>query len=170
MFSQQTLKVPRDQVQLRVLDTDDLNLLSDMERIERLCHRNPWDERSCRECFSDSYKICAVFLSEKLVGYAVIYSAMVTTDLLTIGVEPKYQGKGLGALLLEYTLQQAFEQKANECFLEVRVSNLKAQNLYRKFGFVQVGVRRGYYAASSGAEAEDAYTMVNSNLGAIFNI
>ncbi len=164
MFSRTALKVPQEQVSLRVLTQADLNLLTDIERVERLCHRLPWDERSCRECFADTYKICALFLSDKLIGYAVIYGAMVTTDLLTIGVEPKYQGKGLGALLLEFTLRQAVEQNANECFLEVRVSNLKAQALYRKFGFVEVGIRRGYYVDPLRHEAEDAYTMANPDL------
>ncbi|MCR5536503.1 MAG: ribosomal protein S18-alanine N-acetyltransferase [Succinivibrio sp.] len=164
MFSFASVKVPREQLRLRVLNTEDLGLLQRMEQLETLCHRNPWDERSCRECFSESYKICAVFLSSKLIGYAVIYATRGTTDLLTIGIDPKYQGRGLGALLLEFTLQEAVAQGADECFLEVRVSNLKALGLYHKFGFVKVGVRKGYYTASAGQEAEDAYTMVNSAL------
>ena len=160
MFSGSPVASPVLDLNCRVLTKEDLNLLKSLERIERLCHRNPWDERSCRECFDETYRTCAAFLADRMVGFAVIYAAMVTTDLLTIGVDPAYQGRGIGRCLLEFTLREALKQKANECFLEVRKSNLRAQHLYTSLGFVRVGERKGYYSAENGMPAEDAYPMV----------
>ena len=52
---------------------------------------------------------------------------------------------GIGELLLIATLDLTKEMKASIMTLEVRTSNLSAQRLYSKYGFVQVGIRRGYY-------------------------
>ena len=53
-----------------------------------------------------------------------------------------------------------------ECFLEVRVSNIVAQNLYKKYGFVEVGLRKEYYNQIGAEKGEDAYTMHLSDIKA----
>ena len=53
-----------------------------------------------------------------------------------------------------------------ECFVEVRVSNIVAQNLYKKYGFVEVGLRKEYYNPIGDEKGEDAYTMHLSNIKA----
>ena len=144
----------------RVLTRGDLGLLPAMERIEARAHRHPWSEGDLRECFGDLYRIIGLFAGGTLTGFAVIYATRVTTDLLTIGVDPDSQGRGLGTLLLRAALREAVRAGADECFLEVRAGNTAAQGLYRKFGFKVTGVRRGYYAPlRAGGSAEDALTM-----------
>ena len=150
----------------RVLTRNDLPLVKELERIEFLTQKNAWNAQSLIECFDDSYIIIGLFHREKIIGFSVIYNTAYTTDLLTIGVEPDYQGKKLGQLLLYYTLKTAAENKDIECFLEVRVSNIIAQNLYKKFGFVTVGTRKGYYNPVGSEPAEDAYTMHLSDISA----
>lgn len=66
-------------------------------------------------------------------------------DLLTIGIVPAWQGHGWGALLLRWAIENARTAGARELFLEVRVTNKVALNLYRSIGFVEIGVRRRYY-------------------------
>lgn len=61
-------------------------------------------------------------------------------------MHPNHRAKGLGTLLLEETLRYANSENAKSLTLEVRESNIKAINLYQKFGFVEVGKRPGYYA------------------------
>lgn len=136
-----------------------LSLLKALELIEQRTQKNPWNAQSLKECFSDTYKVIVLYAGKISEGFAVIYNTKVTTDLLTIGIDPEYQGRGLGRFLLRCALAEALHGGADECFLEVRVSNTRAQNLYRSLGFEQVGLRHGYYGADSSGPAEDAYTM-----------
>ena len=73
-------------------------------------------------------------------------------DVLTVGVAHERWGEGIGAALLENLLTEAGRRGCTEVLLEVRTDNHRAQRLYRRYGFVGVGVRRGYYQPS-GADA-----------------
>ena len=73
----------------------------------------------------------------------------------TIGIDPDYQGRGLGELLLLCLFDEAVARGANWLTLEVRVSNDAAQSLYRKYGFTVHGTRRRYYSDNN----EDALIM-----------
>lgn len=67
----------------------------------------------------------------------------------TVGVRPSYQGRGVGSALLRSISQRAEDWSAESLGLEVRADNVGAQRLYRRFGFTQVGLRRGYYQPSN---------------------
>ncbi len=153
-----------DKFYTRVLTQEDKVLVAQMEKIEFRTQKNAWNAQSLLECFDDSYLIVGLFYVERLIGFAVIYNTKITTDLLTIGVDPEFQGRKLGSMLLRDTLQVALEKNIQECFLEVRVSNYIAQNLYKKYGFEQVGIRKNYYNAISDFPAEDALTMQLSEI------
>jgi ribosomal-protein-alanine N-acetyltransferase len=73
-------------------------------------------------------------------------------DVLTVGVAHDRWGEGIGAALLENLLTEAGRRGCTEVLLEVRTDNDRAQRLYRRYGFVGIGVRRGYYQPS-GADA-----------------
>jgi ribosomal-protein-alanine N-acetyltransferase len=87
-----------------------------------------------------------------LVGYAGLLAAGTQADVATIAVTGTRQGRGTGAALLGALLAEARRRRCAEVFLEVRVDNLRAQQLYRSRGFEQIGVRPGYYQPS-GADA-----------------
>jgi len=72
--------------------------------------------------------------------------------LLNVGVCQRYQGQGYGARLLRHAMENARLNHASKLFLEVRPSNERAVELYRHFGFNQIGLRRGYYPAAIGRE------------------
>jgi ribosomal-protein-alanine N-acetyltransferase len=80
-----------------------------------------------------------------IVGFAGIWVMVDEAHLTNIAVRQQYQRQGIGELLLVSIIDLAKEMKASIITLEVRASNLTAQNLYRKYGFTQVGIRRGYY-------------------------
>ncbi|MDT0267798.1 ribosomal protein S18-alanine N-acetyltransferase [Streptomyces sp. DSM 44915] len=80
-----------------------------------------------------------------LAGYAGLGVAGDTAEVMTIGVTGAHQGTGLGARLLTRLLRGAEELGCAAAMLEVRVDNEPAKRLYHRFGFRQVGVRRGYY-------------------------
>jgi ribosomal-protein-alanine N-acetyltransferase len=69
-------------------------------------------------------------------------------EVLTLAVDEKRWGQGVGSALLTDLLDEAARKECREMFLEVRADNSRAQDLYRRFGFEDVGVRRGYYQPS----------------------
>jgi [ribosomal protein S18]-alanine N-acetyltransferase len=69
-------------------------------------------------------------------------------DVLTMAVATSHWGQGIGSALLEALLAEAAARGCAEVFLEVRVDNPRAQRLYRRHGFADVGLRRGYYQPS----------------------
>ncbi len=97
---------------------------------------------------------------DKLVGYAGIARLGRTPpfeyEVHTIGVDPAYQGQGIGRQLLDELMAFATTgSKAGVIFLEVRTDNAAAIALYESVGFVNVGLRKRYYRVSGA----DAYTM-----------
>jgi ribosomal-protein-alanine N-acetyltransferase len=75
--------------------------------------------------------------------------------IATIATHPDYRRQGIAKKLLAYTLQSAMREGAQSSFLEVRESNSSAQDMYRKFGYVEVGRRKRYYRDND----EDAILM-----------
>jgi len=76
--------------------------------------------------------------------------------ILNFAIDPKFQHQGLGTRLLNETLNLLVDNGIRMFFLDVRVSNLIAQNLYRKFDFHPIGKRKNYYSEP----IEDAIVMV----------
>jgi ribosomal-protein-alanine N-acetyltransferase len=68
-----------------------------------------------------------------------------SADVLTIAVAGDCWGQGIGSALLEALIGAARRRRCAEVFLEVREDNPRARGLYRRRGFVEIGVRRGYY-------------------------
>lgn len=82
-----------------------------------------------------------------MLGYVVQMAVIDEVHLLTIAVRGDVQGRGLGFALLRFAVRRARQMGMDSMLLEVRVSNLRALTLYRRFGFVQIGQRRNYYQA-----------------------
>lgn len=151
---------------VRVLTRDDLSLVPQLEQIELRTQKNAWNAQSLIECFDDSYIILGLFDVEKLIGFSVIYNTKFSTDLLTIGVDPDYQGKSQALYSYIEPQKKLWILRIWNAFLEVRVSNIVAQNLYKKYGFVEVGLRKEYYNPIGAEKGEDAYTMHLSDIKA----
>ncbi len=83
-----------------------------------------------------------------LVGYAGVDRGCEIADVMTIAVAPPAQGKGLGAVLLDWLIGEARRGGAEHLMLEVRADNVAAQGLYTKAGFAMTSVRRRYYQPS----------------------
>jgi [ribosomal protein S18]-alanine N-acetyltransferase len=98
-----------------------------------------------------------------VVGYAGLLAVRGgQADVLTMAVAEDRWGQGIGAALLAELLAEAARRACREVFLEVRVDNPRAQHLYRKHGFTEVGLRRGYYQPSG----TDALVMRRAAAGA----
>ena len=85
-----------------------------------------------------------------MAGYAgmLFVPGGVAADVLTIAVREPHWGLGIGSALLGALIQAARERDCAEVFLEVRADNSRAHGLYRRRGFEEIGVRRGYYQPS----------------------
>ena len=92
------------------------------------------------------YYLAAVDENESLLGWAGVRVVGDTAEILTVGVVPQARRQGIGGRLLAMLLDEATRRGAVEAFLEVRVDNTAAQQLYEQARFVRVGIRRGYYA------------------------
>ncbi|WP_101948450.1 ribosomal protein S18-alanine N-acetyltransferase [Mycobacterium sp. 3519A] len=118
---------------------------------------DPWPARAfLAELAAKHIHYVAARVDQKLVGYAGISrlgrKKPYEYEIHTIGVDPAYQGHGIGRRMMTELLEYASE---GTVFLEVRTDNLPAIALYESLGFVNVGLRRRYYRASGA----DAYTM-----------
>jgi ribosomal-protein-alanine N-acetyltransferase len=104
-----------------------------------------------------SYQALSCQLGDKrseLIGYAGHWFMAEEIHISTIAVHPKWRGRKLGELLFLNSLLLAFEYKrpsATLVTLEVRRSNIVAQNLYRKYRFEIVGERKRYYQGNEDA-------------------
>jgi [ribosomal protein S18]-alanine N-acetyltransferase len=92
----------------------------------------------------------------EVVGYAGMMYTANEAHVTNIAVDPTFHGRKIGTRLLLTIITEAIARGAEVISLEVRVSNLVAQNMYVKFGFAVAGTRKGYYIETN----EDAYVMV----------
>ncbi|HEX2908078.1 MAG TPA: ribosomal protein S18-alanine N-acetyltransferase [Phototrophicaceae bacterium] len=93
--------------------------------------------------------------SRQIVGYGGLWNIMSEAHVSTIAVHPNYQGRGWGEILLAGMVRRSLRLQADYVALEVRVTNTRAQNLYRKYEFETVGTKAHYYRNNN----EDAYDM-----------
>ena len=92
---------------------------------------------------------------EYITGFVGLWMMVDEAHIINIAVRSCVRGKGIGELLLISSVDVATRLKARVLTLEVRASNTPAQNLYTKYGFSEVGVRKGYYTDNK----EDALIM-----------
>ncbi len=93
-----------------------------------------------------------------LQAYFVAMPAVDELHLLNLTVSPAWQGQGLAHRLLDHLGQRGRAAGLDRLLLEVRQSNARAQALYLRRGFVEIGVRKAYYPAPAGRR-EDAIVM-----------
>ena len=91
----------------------------------------------------------------KVIGFGGYWFIIDEAHINTIAVHPHWRSKGIGEILLRGMIEHALDLNVTEATLEVRASNIIAQNLYRKFGFEVVGRRKNYYRNNG----EDALLM-----------
>ena len=136
-------------VRLRPMTTGDVPAVIALERA--LFPLDAWSEAMLRDELAEPTRHYVVAeTGDTVVGYAGLRFVPPEGDVQTMAVSEQAWGKGIGSALLTELLDQAAARGATHVFLEVRSDNPRAQDLYKRFGFVQIGVRRGYY---NGADA-----------------
>lgn len=122
--------------------------------IEEQAQLTPWSALMFESSFKTGDKVVGAFLNQQLVGFSVTQILLDELNLLNIAVHPAYQGQGIGNALLKALCLAAGK---HPIFLEVRTSNKNAIQLYQKYGFKEVGLRKNYYALPQSQAREDAF-------------
>lgn len=129
--------------------------------LEKELFSDPWPKHFFFEELENEFANYYVYKNEEeIIGYAGMWQMFENCDLTNIAIKKEYQGKGYGEKLLKFMIKEAIKNNCEFMHLEVRVSNIKAKNLYEKFGFEETRIRKHYYE-----NGEDCIDMVKGLLG-----
>lgn len=99
--------------------------------------------------------IVAVTENNEVVGFIGLWIVLDEGDITNVAVHPNYRKQKIASLLIEYVINNMKNWNISSLTLEVRKSNIAAQNLYKKFNFNVSGIRKNFYSDNN----EDAYIM-----------
>jgi ribosomal-protein-alanine N-acetyltransferase len=136
------------------MNVDDIDQVCE---IEKLSFTTPWSRESFESELSKNSlaKYFVVKIEGRVAAYGGIWIVLDEGHITNIAVHPDFSGRQIGEKIAQRLLQAAKESMAVHVTLEVRTSNDVARNLYKKLGFVDSGMRKGYYADTG----EDAVIM-----------
>ncbi|WP_394755902.1 ribosomal protein S18-alanine N-acetyltransferase [Rhodoferax sp.] len=127
-------------------------------RVEQQAYAHPWGRRNFEDSLSAGYQIQLLLAEDTVLGYFVAMQGVEEVHLLNLTVAPDYQRQGWAQLLLEALSLWARGQGAEWIWLEVRMGNRRAIQVYEAHGFQRVGQRKNYYPSAHG-QREDALVM-----------
>ncbi|MFZ7112735.1 MAG: ribosomal protein S18-alanine N-acetyltransferase [Desulfatiglandales bacterium] len=124
--------------------------------IERISFPSPWSPQAFLEEIENPLSHLWTLNEEgAVVGYICFWLVENIIQILDIAIHPTKRRQGNACRLLTAVIEKGISHGADQVWLEARVSNLPARDLYKKFGFKEVGLRSGYYRDTY----EDAVTM-----------
>lgn len=132
--------------------------LDEVLEIESAAYDFPWTRGNFIDSMASGYAIDMLCAGDQVLAYYVAMRGVDEVHLLNLTVAPQMQRQGWAVLLLDALALWARGLGAQWLWLEVRVGNLRAQAVYQRFGFRQVGVRPRYYPAAGGTR-ENAVVM-----------
>ncbi len=131
--------------------------LDDIMEIEKYAFTTPWSRKAFEQEIVENLlaKYIVAEMDGRVVGYAGIWLIIDEGHITNIAVAKDSRGQGIGKYLMMGLIEFCRKSKINNMTLEVRKSNIVAQNLYKKYGFMDCGIRPNYYAD----DHEDAVIM-----------
>lgn len=132
--------------------------LDEVLAIEQAAYAQPWSRGNFADSLRSGYQAQLLTADDTILGYFVAMKGVDEVHLLNITVAPAQQAQGWGRVMLDALAIWARGQAAQWLWLEVRISNGRAQQIYERHGYRRVGVRKGYYPAAGG-QREDAVVM-----------
>ena len=141
-------------MEIRIATIDDAHAIYE---IEHQSFSVPWSlESVLAELEGAANKLYMVICEDDhIVGYAGAWLVYDEGQITNIAILPSARGKGYGSKLTKQLIDECFSRGMHEIFLEVRISNLAALDMYRNLGFSVKGIRKDYYSEPT----EDAYIM-----------
>jgi ribosomal-protein-alanine N-acetyltransferase len=133
--------------------------LTEVMAVERVAYPVPWTHGNFVDSLAADYP-AEVLRGPRaeLLGYWVAMPGADEMHLLNITVVPAWQGRGLAVAMLDRLVAECRRRGLSQLWLEVRISNARAREVYARYGFAEVGKRRAYYPVVEGPR-EDAILM-----------
>ncbi len=133
--------------------------LDDVIAIEAQVYEAPWSYGNFVDSLAAGYEAHVLRGPDgSLWAYFLAMPGVDEMHLLNLTVSPDQQGRGLARVMLDALCDVSRRHDAAQLWLEVRVSNARARQLYGRYGFSEISTRRGYYPTASGPR-EDAVVM-----------
>jgi [ribosomal protein S18]-alanine N-acetyltransferase len=143
-----------DRILIQRMTGDDLD---EVVCLEKLCFSDPWEKQCFEEELEYQFAIpLVVKMDQKIVGYTCLWHVEEKMEIANFAVSPEFRRKGIGRKLMEEVMAEAQRRGCTGLMLSVRETNLPAVNLYKGFGYKEVGRRKRYYRLP----VEDAIIMV----------
>ena len=135
---------------IKKLTINDVDYIEQIFNLEKDIFKNSAFSKESTENLvkADNSFIYAYLIDEKICGYLMVLDSIDVYEILAIATIEEYRNKGIAQELLD-------KIKTKDIFLEVRESNEKAINFYKKNNFKQISIRKGYYSDPT----EDAIIM-----------
>ena len=130
-------------ISFRLCEEKDLPFVMELDREAFF---DPWSLGTWQEELKNKIAVWLVEeLNNQVVGYAGIWVVAVEAQVMRVAVKEELRNQGLGLVLTRALIQKAWDAGAEAVTLEVRESNVAAQKVYERCGFVSEGVRPNYY-------------------------
>jgi ribosomal-protein-alanine N-acetyltransferase len=134
----------RNRVTLTPMTQDDLDAVI---AIEQTAYSHPWTRGHFRDSLNPLFEAQCLWLDGELLGYFLAMHGVDEMHLLNITVAPARQGQGWGHMMLDALSLMSRHAGSQWLWLEVRQSNQRALQVYARYGFKQVSIRKDYYPA-----------------------
>lgn len=115
--------------------------------LEAACFSEPWSEQAFLDALKqpEALMMTAIGMENNPIGYCGIYLSADEGEITNVAVRPDHRKQGIADAILTEMLSESQKRGAQTIYLEVRESNLPAQKLYEKHGFVSCGIRKNFY-------------------------
>ncbi len=131
---------------LRILPMNSKDI-GEAYKIEQLSYRTPWSKAMFMMDYllNNNSRYYSAKRMGRVVGFIAVWNEKERLHIVNIAVHPDYRRKGIGKRLIEFAIQLAKREGKKEIYLEVRVSNIAAQMLYKQAGFEVYRKKPNYY-------------------------
>lgn len=130
-----------------------INDLDEIVNIEKELYKIPWNEKQYKYELEEN-EFSYLFVLENdgvIIGYYGFWVMFEESDITKVSIRKEFQGMKLSNILMEDCIKRVGVLGCNKINLEVRVDNVKAINLYKKYGFEEIYVRKDYYGKGEDA-------------------
>ena len=130
-------------IRIRALAKEDV---SQVLTIEKETFSMPWTKRDFEAVLTNAQNLYLVVEKEgEILGYCGLMAVLDEGQITNVAIKKEYRHQGLGQLMLEKLLREGENIGLTQYTLEVRESNQAARALYNRIGFIEAGVRPGFY-------------------------
>lgn len=131
------------QIQIRKMTEKDVPQVAALEAVN---FSMPWSEKAFYEQLENKNALYMIAENaEKILGVCGLMESFGEADICNVSVEKSIRNQGIATMMLESLLEEGAKRGINAFTLEVREGNAPAIHLYEKLGFVQEGIRPGFY-------------------------